>query len=140
MADRASGVVGMGEGRPHSRWPFGRRGANALSAALGLLALVSGATASAEQARPNGARVHTDGGLRYTHFTVTGVCSPSRAALLTGLNHHSAGVGHASDIPREFRGYRGEIHDDIPRVLGRPAISFRQFADDFAEELAMQVP
>ena len=42
-----------------------------------------------------------ENGLRYTNFTVTAVCSPSRAALLTGLNHHSAGVGHASDIPRE---------------------------------------
>lgn len=33
----------------------------------------------------------------------------------------------------------GEVQDDIPRVLGRPAISFRQFAYDFAEELAKQV-
>ncbi|MEM9174819.1 MAG: arylsulfatase [Myxococcota bacterium] len=52
-------------------------------------------------------------GLRYTNFTVTGVCSPSRAALLTGLNHHSAGVGHASDLPGETRGYFGEIHANI---------------------------
>ena len=33
----------------------------------------------------------------------------------------------------------GAVHDDIPRVLGRPAISFRQFAEDFAEQLAKQV-
>jgi uncharacterized protein YbjT (DUF2867 family) len=33
----------------------------------------------------------------------------------------------------------GEIHDDIQRVLGRPAITFRQFAHDFAAELAKQV-
>jgi uncharacterized protein YbjT (DUF2867 family) len=34
---------------------------------------------------------------------------------------------------------QGEIHDDIRRVLGRPAITFRQFARDFAGELAKQV-
>ena len=33
----------------------------------------------------------------------------------------------------------GEVHDDIERVLGRPAISFRQFAHDNADELAKQV-
>jgi uncharacterized protein YbjT (DUF2867 family) len=33
----------------------------------------------------------------------------------------------------------GEIHHDIQNVLGRPAISFRKFADDFADELAKQV-
>lgn len=32
-----------------------------------------------------------------------------------------------------------EVHDDIERVLGRPAISFRQFAHDHADELAKQV-
>jgi uncharacterized protein YbjT (DUF2867 family) len=32
-----------------------------------------------------------------------------------------------------------EIHDDIRKVLGRPAITFRQFARDFADELARQV-
>src|SRR5215510_14654772 len=30
-------------------------------------------------------------GLRYTRFHTTALCSPSRAALLTGRNHHSAG-------------------------------------------------
>ena len=33
----------------------------------------------------------------------------------------------------------GEVHDDIEHVLGRPAISFRQFAHDNADELAKQV-
>ena len=33
----------------------------------------------------------------------------------------------------------GEIHDDIQRVLGRPAITFRQFAQDFDDQLAKQV-
>ena len=32
-----------------------------------------------------------------------------------------------------------EVHDDIRRVLGRPALSFRQFARDYADQLAAQV-
>lgn len=66
---------------------------------------------------------HIDGlaarGLRYANFTVTGVCSPSRAALLTGLNHHSAGVGHVPELPRDEPGYRGVIH---PHVATLPEI------------------
>ena len=33
------------------------------------------------------------GGLRYTGFHTTAMCSTTRAALLTGRNHHSVGVG-----------------------------------------------
>lgn len=61
-----------------------------------------------------------DSGLRYSNFTVTGVCSPSRAALLTGLNHHSAGVGHTPEVPRDFPGYQGVIHPNVatlPEIL-----------------------
>ena len=32
-------------------------------------------------------------GLRYTPFHTTAICGPSRAALITGCNHHQAGVG-----------------------------------------------
>src|SRR5262245_55711269 len=39
-------------------------------------------------------------GLRYTRFHTTALCSPTRAALLTGRNHHSAGTGVITEIGR----------------------------------------
>ena len=38
-------------------------------------------------------------GLRYTEFHSTALCSPTRAALITGRNHHSVGFGAAKTIP-----------------------------------------
>lgn len=48
-------------------------------------------------------------GLRYTNFHTTGLCSPTRACLLTGRNHHSVGMGALADWDSGFPGYRGRI-------------------------------
>jgi arylsulfatase A-like enzyme len=48
-------------------------------------------------------------GLRYTNFHTTSLCSPTRACLLTGRNHHSVGMGVVSNWDTGFPGYRGRI-------------------------------
>src|SRR5438477_10552161 len=49
------------------------------------------------------------GGLRYNRFHVTSLCSPTRACLLTGRNHHAVGMGFRADIPIGFPGYNATI-------------------------------
>jgi arylsulfatase len=44
-------------------------------------------------------------GLRYTNFHSTALCSPTRAALITGRNHHSAGFGVISEMATGYPGY-----------------------------------
>ena len=44
-------------------------------------------------------------GLRYTNFRSTSLCSPTRAALITGRNHHSVGYGVVGEIATGFPGY-----------------------------------
>jgi arylsulfatase len=44
-------------------------------------------------------------GLRYTQFHTTALCSPTRAALLTGRNHHSNATGVIMELATGFPGY-----------------------------------
>ncbi|WP_075590500.1 arylsulfatase [Labilibacter marinus] len=44
-------------------------------------------------------------GITYTRFHTTGVCSPTRAALLTGRNHHQTGFGTISEMSTGYPGY-----------------------------------
>jgi arylsulfatase A-like enzyme len=59
-------------------------------------------------------------GLRYTNFHSTSLCSPTRAALITGRNHHSVGFGVISEAASGFPGYNSLIGKDnatIGRIL-----------------------
>jgi arylsulfatase len=59
-------------------------------------------------------------GLRYTNFHTTSLCSPTRAALITGRNHHSVGFGVVTEQSTGFPGYDSIIPKDgttIGRVL-----------------------
>jgi arylsulfatase len=59
-------------------------------------------------------------GLRYTGFHTTAMCSTTRAALLTGRNHHSVGVGCLANFDSGYPGYRGKIAREagtLPEML-----------------------
>ena len=48
-------------------------------------------------------------GLRYTQFHSTALCSPTRAALITGRNHHSVGTGVIGELSTGYPGYDSVI-------------------------------
>ena len=55
-------------------------------------------------------------GLRYTQFHSTALCSPTRAALITGRNHHSVGFGVVGELSTGFPGYDSVISPDKATV------------------------
>jgi arylsulfatase len=60
------------------------------------------------------------GGIRYTNFHTTALCSPTRACVLTGRNHHSCGMGRIADLATGFPGYDARIPRScafLPRML-----------------------
>ncbi len=55
-------------------------------------------------------------GLRYTQFHSTALCSPTRAALITGRNHHSVGYGVIGEMSTGFPGYDSVIGQDSATI------------------------
>jgi len=55
-------------------------------------------------------------GLRYTNFHSTALCSPSRAALITGRNHHVAGFGVVGEAATGFPGYDSIIRKETGTI------------------------
>jgi arylsulfatase len=62
---------------------------------------------------PNFQRV-ADGGLRYNMYHTTALCSPTRAALITGRNHHSVASGDITEFATGYPGYNSLV----PRSAG----------------------
>jgi arylsulfatase A-like enzyme len=56
------------------------------------------------------------GGLRYTNFHVTPLCSPTRASLLTGRNHHTVGMRSLSNFDSGYPHMRGHITNHAATV------------------------
>lgn len=68
---------------------------------------------------PNIDRLAADG-LRYNRFHVTSICSSTRAALMTGRNHHAVGVGATQETSFDLPGYSGRLPKSaaaLPRLL-----------------------
>jgi arylsulfatase len=68
---------------------------------------------------PNYTRM-ADGGLKYNRFHVAALCSPTRAALLTGRNSHFVGFGSVGEFAGGFPGYCATLPRDcapLPRIL-----------------------
>jgi arylsulfatase len=55
-------------------------------------------------------------GLRYTNMNSTALCSPSRAALISGRNHHTMGFGVVSEQATGFPGYNSIIGKDCATI------------------------
>lgn len=53
-----------------------------------------------------------DNGLRYTNMNTTAVCSPTRACILTGRNHHSVGMASITETSTGYPGYNGMLPFD----------------------------
>ena len=62
-------------------------------------------------------------GLRFTNFHTTAVCSPTRACLLTGRNHHRVGMGMLPDMPTNFPAYSGRMPQSARRRSRRSCAS-----------------
>ncbi len=58
----------------------------------------------------------SDTGLRYDRFHTTAVCSPTRAALLTGRNHHTAHTGAVMEMATGYPGYDSVLGHDMVTV------------------------
>jgi len=63
-----------------------------------------------------GGEVHTPAlervaaeGIAYNRFHTTAMCSPTRASLLTGRNHHRVGNGQIAELANDWDGYSGRI-------------------------------
>ena len=78
---------------------------------------------------PNAERLAA-GGLQYNRFHTTALCSPTRQALLTGRNHHSAGMGGITEIASGSPGYNSVLPNTaspIARTLKLNGYSTAQF-------------
>ena len=70
------------------------------------------------------------GGLRYSNFHTTALCSPTRACLLTGRNHHASGMGRIVEFSSGFPGYDATMpkaNGFLSEILGA-ATATRTFA------------
>ena len=71
-----------------------------------------------------------DDGLRYSRFHTTAICSPTRAAMLSGRNHHQVGMGQITETATPSPGYRSTRPNScvpLPEILRQSGYNTAQF-------------
>src|SRR5262249_48584334 len=85
-------------------------------------------------------------GVGYNRFHTTAMCSPTRAALLTGRNHHRVGSGQIAELANDWDGYSGRIpkHSatgpEMLRQYGYSTAAFGKWHNTPAEETSAAGP
>lgn len=72
-------------------------------------------------------------GITFNRFHTTAMCSPTRAALMTGRNHHRVGAGQIAELANDWDGYTGVIPKSsatIAEVLGHYGYATAAFGKD----------
>ena len=87
-----------------------------------------------------------DEGLSYNRFHTTAMCSPTRASLLTGRNHHRIGNGQIAELANDWDGYSGHIPSstalvaDVLTDYGYSTAAFGKWHNTPAEETTPSGP
>ncbi|MGD9753472.1 MAG: arylsulfatase [Acidimicrobiia bacterium] len=123
MAKRFDGVVGRTFEDSQAWWPPVERapdGApNVVIVLLDDVGYAQFGCYGSDIATPTFDRLAAEG-LRYANFHTTALCSPTRACLLTGRNHHSVGMGRIVEFSSGFPGYDTNIppeHGYLSQIL-----------------------
>lgn len=102
------GKIGVTRLESTPAWPkmpeAGKDAPNVLLILLDDVGFAAPSTFGGSARTPNMDKLAAEG-VRYNNFHTTGVCSPTRAALLTGRNHHQVGWGNLQEYPAGFPGY-----------------------------------
>ena len=86
------------------------------------------------------------GGLRFNQFHTTALCSPTRMALLTGRNHHSANTGSVMEVATAFPGNQGvrprsvEPVAEMLRLNGFSTAAFGKYHETAPWEVSVSGP
>ena len=85
-------------------------------------------------------------GLRYTNFHTTALCSPTRAALKAGRNHHTVNMGFITEMATAFPGNTGQIPNrtaslaEILRLNGYSTAAFGKWHETASWEVSVSGP
>ncbi len=85
-------------------------------------------------------------GITYNRFHTTAMCSPTRASLLTGRNHHRVGNGQIAELANDWDGYAGRIPKssatvaEVLRHYGYSTAAFGKWHNTPAEETTAAGP